>query len=73
MGVFIGLIVGYIMGTKAGANELDELKEAWKSIRASEEAHDMMAGGLSMARGMLSKGGGLLAERLAAGSLRPTG
>ncbi len=83
MGVLIGLIVGYVMGTKAGANELEELKGAWKAIRSSDEAHDMMAGGLSMARSLLSKGGGLLAERLQAqgndgGSawstvLRPTG
>jgi len=78
MGVLIGLVVGYVMGTKAGENELDEMKSAWKAIRSSEEAHDLVAGGITMARGMLSKGGGLLAERLAQGSgsssvLRPTG
>ena len=82
MGVIIGVIVGYVMGTKSGDRGMDELKDAWKTIRASEEAKEIMAGGLSMAASLISRGGGLLAERLqAVGSnnsstvtaLRPTG
>ena len=81
MGVIIGVIVGYVMGTKSGDAGLAELKDAWRTIRSSDEAKEIMAGGLSMAAGLLSRGGGMLAERLqgAAGSsspvtaLRPTG
>ena len=81
MGVIIGVIVGYVMGTKSGDRGMEELKDAWKTIRASEEAKEIMVGGLSMAASLISRGGGLLAERLqAAGSssssvtaLRPTG
>ncbi len=82
MGVIIGLIVGYVMGAKAGENELEELKEAWATIRGSEEAHDMMASGLAMARTLVGRGGQMLVERLQAGgggdgastsTLRPTG
>jgi hypothetical protein len=81
MGVIIGVIVGYVMGTKAGEQGLEELKEAWKTIRSSEEARDIMAGGMAMAAGLISRGGGMLAERLQAtgngsvsvSALRPTG
>jgi hypothetical protein len=81
MGVIIGVIVGYVMGTKSGETGLAELKEAWKTIRSSDEAKEIMAGGLSMAAGLISRGGGLLAERLQTASssspsvtaLRPTG
>jgi hypothetical protein len=80
MGVIIGVIVGYVMGTRSGDQGLTELKNAWNTIRSSEEARDIVAGGLSMAAGFLSKGGGMLAARLQATSgsapaatLRPTG
>ena len=64
MGVIIGVIVGYVMGTKAGEHGLEELKEAWTTIRSSEEAREIVAGGVAMAAGLLSRGGGMLAERL---------
>lgn len=64
MGALIGVIVGYAMGTKAGDDGLKELKEAWATIRSSQEARLMVAGGFSMARGLFGKGGDLFAERL---------
>ena len=81
MGVIIGVIVGYVMGSKSGDRGLDELKDAWRTIRSSEEAKEIMAGGLSMAASLISRGGGMLAERLQASAngsssvtaLRPTG
>jgi hypothetical protein len=81
MGVIIGVIVGYVMGTKSGDTGLAELKDAWHTIRSSEEAKEIVAGGLSMAAGLIGRGGALLAERMqASGStspsvtaLRPTG
>lgn len=81
MGVLIGVIVGYVMGAKSGEQGLTELKEAWATIRASEEAREIVAGGLSMAAGLISRGGGMLADRLQQSSgqsgpvtaLRPTG
>ena len=81
MGVMIGLVVGYVMGTKSGEDGVQELKEAWATIRSSEEARDMVAGGLSIARSLLGRGSQMLAEHFqASGSssapvsaLRPTG
>jgi hypothetical protein len=81
MGVLIGVIVGYVMGAKAGEQGLEELKEAWATIRASDEVRELIAGGLSMAAGLITRGGELLGERLhttgtgsgAVTPLRPTG
>ncbi len=81
MGVIIGLVVGYAMGAKAGENGLGELKEAWHTIRSSEEARELVSGALTIARGVLSRGGAMLVERLQASgrevasvtTLRPTG
>lgn len=81
MGVIIGVIVGFMMGSRSGDRGLEELREAWNTIRSSEEARDLAASGLSMAAGLLGRGGSLLAERLQNGggsnatvrALRPTG
>ena len=81
MGVLIGVFVGYVMGAKSGEQGIEELKDAWATIRSSDEARDLLAGGLSMVASLITRGGELLAERLqSAGTgsssvtaLRPTG
>jgi hypothetical protein len=81
MGVIIGVVVGYVMGTRSGDRGMAELRDAWDTIRSSDEARQIVAGGLSVAAGLISRGGGMLAERLqgaTSGSsnvtaLRPTG
>ncbi len=42
MGVIIGVIVGYVMGTKSGETGLAELKDAWKHdqiVRGGQRDH----------------------------------
>ena len=81
MGVVIGFVFGYMMGTRDGQEGYEEIKEAWHTIRTSDEAHDLVAQGLSMAKGLLGRGAGIVSERLQASSstggnvrsLRPTG
>jgi hypothetical protein len=82
MGVIIGVIVGYVMGARSGDQGLEELKEAWATIKSSDEAKELMTGGLAMAASLVSRGGGMLVERLQASgnggstpvtALRPTG
>jgi hypothetical protein len=81
MGVIIGVIVGYVMGAKSGDQGLEELKEAWSTIRSSEEAKELMTGGLAMAASLISRGGTMVVDRLQASgtasapvtALRPTG
>ncbi len=61
MGVVIGVIVGYALGSRAGADAWPELEEAWKTIVASEEVRDLVSGGLSMAKDLLGRRAEILA------------
>jgi hypothetical protein len=64
MGAIIGMVIGYVMGTRAGDQGYQELKDAWKTISSSQEVKDMVSGGMAMAGDLLRQGRGLLAERL---------
>jgi hypothetical protein len=61
MGVVIGVVVGYALGSRAGENAWTELEDAWKTIVDSEEVRDLVSGGISMARDMVGRRGELLA------------
>ncbi len=54
MGVVIGVMVGYALGSRAGAGSWSELEEAWQTIASSEEVRDLVSGALSMARDLVS-------------------
>jgi hypothetical protein len=64
MGTVIGVVIGYVLGTRAGDKGFEELRDAWKTITTSDEVKDMVAGGMSIAGDLLRRGGGMLAERL---------
>jgi hypothetical protein len=64
MGVIIGVVVGYALGTRAGAEGWLEFKEAWKVISTSEEVRDLLAGGFAVSRQLLGRGSELLAGAL---------
>jgi hypothetical protein len=64
MGVVIGVLVGYAMGSKAGSDSWPEIEEAWKTIVASEEVRDLVSGGFSIARDLLARRGELIAGAL---------
>jgi hypothetical protein len=64
MGVVIGVVVGYALGSKAGSEAWPELEEAWKTIAASEEVRDLLSGGVSVARDLLSRRGEFIAGML---------
>jgi hypothetical protein len=64
MGTMLGLVIGYVLGTRAGEKGYDELRDAWKTIRTSEEVKDMVVGGLAVGRSLLQRGSSMLAERL---------
>jgi hypothetical protein len=64
MGVVIGVVVGYAIGSKAGSDARPELEDAWKTIVASEEVRDLLAGGVSVARDLLARRGELIASLL---------
>lgn len=64
MAAVIAFLGGYVLGTRAGKEGYDELKEAWQTISTSAEVKDLLVGGLSIAREVLARGGGLLADRV---------
>jgi hypothetical protein len=68
----IAFLAGYVLGARAGEEGLDELKKAWQTISSSGEVKDLLAGGFSIARDIVSRGGGMLAERLPATEQRLT-
>jgi hypothetical protein len=55
MGVIIGVIVGYALGSKAGPDAWSEMEDAWHTIYTSEEVRDLVAGGVDIARQILAK------------------
>ena len=67
MGAMIGFLAGYLLGTRAGKEGLEELREAVTVIAQSEEVRALLAGGLAAAADLVSRGGGVLAERVASG------
>jgi hypothetical protein len=74
MGVIVGVVVGYVLGTRAGEDGWSELVDAWRVISSSEEVRDLMSGALSSARDVVrDRGQGLARVVGAAGSnqLRP--
>jgi hypothetical protein len=72
MAAVIALVVGYVMGARAGEESLEELKQAFKTISTSREVKDLVVGGLAIGREVLSRGGGKLADRLPAAEQRLT-
>jgi hypothetical protein len=75
MGVIIGVVVGYALGTRAGEQGWVEFKDAWKVISTSDEVRDLVSAGFSVSRDLLGRGSELLAGALgtsdAGAKLRP--
>ena len=55
MGVVIGVIVGFALGSRAGSDGWSELEDAWHTITTSEEVRDLVSGGLSIARDVIER------------------
>jgi hypothetical protein len=55
MGVIIGVIVGFALGSRAGPNAWAEIEDAWHTIYTSEEVRDLVAGGVDIARQIVEK------------------
>jgi hypothetical protein len=64
MGVIIGVVVGYALGTHAGEEGWTEFKAAWKVISTSDEVRDLLAAGFSVSRDLIGRGSELLAGAL---------
>ncbi|HEY6473855.1 MAG TPA: hypothetical protein VIY26_13265 [Acidimicrobiales bacterium] len=55
MGVIIGVIIGYALGSRAGPEGWAELQDAWHTIYTSEEVRDLVSGAADIAGEVLKK------------------
>jgi len=64
MGAIVGVVVGYMLGSRSTASGRSELRESWQAIKTSEEVRGLLATGITIAGGLVNRGGQLLADRL---------
>jgi len=55
VGALGGFLVGYIMGTKAGRQGIDQLVSAWNQIVASDEFKALLQSGTTTASAVLGR------------------
>jgi len=70
MGVIIGVLIGYALGSRAGPDAWTEFEEARHTISTSEEVRDLAAGALSIARDLVEKRADVIAG--IPGGMEPT-
>jgi hypothetical protein len=64
MGAMVGMVIGYVLGARAGERGFEELEASWETISSSQEVRDMLVGGPPLGAVMLRRGRGMLADRL---------
>jgi len=60
----VGLIIGYLLGTRAGDKGREELEESWRTITTSQGFRDMLGGLFALTGECVSRGRGALARQL---------
>jgi hypothetical protein len=66
----IGFLVGYVMGTKAGEEGYQELRDAWREIASSGELKEILGAAGALLGDVVRNGKGLLGEDHGRGLLR---
>jgi hypothetical protein len=64
MAAIVGLIIGYLLGTRAGDKGHEELTESWRTITTSQGFRDMLGGLFALISEFLARGRGALAQKL---------
>jgi hypothetical protein len=62
MGVIIGFIIGYIVGTKSSPVDYEEIRRAWDEIKSSKEAQALVAGSADIALQTIQQSLGILGK-----------
>ena len=65
MAAIVGLIIGYVLGTRAGDKGHEELTESWRTITTSQAFRDMLGGLFALIGEFLTSGRTALAQKLA--------
>ena len=63
MGAFMALVIGYVLGTRAGDKGWAELRDSWQTIRTSEGLASMLAGMYALVGEFVLRGRNVLAEK----------
>lgn len=71
MAAVISFGIGYLLGTRAGENGLEELKSSWRTIAGSPEMRRLATSAMSIARDLVFQGRGVLADRINPGTGTP--
>jgi len=58
----IGFAIGYVFGTRAGAEAYDEMRTALKTIVSSGELKELAGGAISVLGDVLRQGSGALGD-----------
>ena len=58
----IGFAIGYVFGTRAGAEAYDEMRNALKTIVGSGELKELAGGAISVLGDVLRQGSGALGD-----------
>ena len=62
MGVMIGVAIGYVLGTRAGAEGYEELVKAVRTITSSGELRELAAGAASLLGDVVRQGTSAIGE-----------
>ncbi len=62
MGVMIGFAIGYVFGTRAGAEAYEEMRSALKTIVSSGELKELAGGAIAVLGDVLRQGSGALSD-----------
>jgi hypothetical protein len=62
VGVMIGFVLGYVVGTRSGAEGFEELTSSLRSILSSGELKELAGGAIEMVADLLKQGTGALGD-----------
>jgi hypothetical protein len=64
MSTVIGLLIGYLLGIRAGDKGRKEFQESWRTITTSQGFRDMLGGLFALLGEMIQKSRGALAQKI---------
>ncbi len=62
MGVMVGFVIGYVLGTRAGDDGYQEMMNALKTITSSGELKELLGGVVSVIADVVKQSAGALGE-----------